>query len=91
MPLIWRSQALTDLRAVRDYIARDDPGAANGIAQRIRQAVMQLETFPQQGRPGRRQGTRELIVSDTPYIVVYRVRAGTIRILRIMHGRQRWP
>ena len=91
MRIIWRTRALADLRALRDYIAHDNPSAADRTAQHIRQAVMQLATFPHQGRPGRRPGTRELVVTGTPYFVVYRVHEDTVRILRVLHGRQRWP
>jgi toxin ParE1/3/4 len=36
-------------------------------------------------------GTRELVVTGTPFIVVYRVEAATVVILRVLHGAQRWP
>lgn len=84
-------QALADLRALRDALPVTTRMPPRSMARRIRSVITQREMFPAQGRPGRRQGTREPIVSDTPYFVVYRVRAGTVRILRIMHGRQRWP
>jgi toxin ParE1/3/4 len=42
------------------------------------------------GRPGRVQGTRERIITGTPYIVVYRVRH-EVEILRVLHGAMRWP
>jgi toxin ParE1/3/4 len=54
-------------------------------------AVETLPRFPQSGRPGRRAGTRELVVSRTPFIVPYRIRGDVIELLRILHGRQRWP
>lgn len=54
-------------------------------------AVAVLAEFPQAGRPGRRAGTRELVVPRTPFVVPYRVRGGFIEILRLLHGRQRWP
>jgi toxin ParE1/3/4 len=36
-------------------------------------------------------GTRELVVTGTPYIVPYRVQDGEIQILRVYHGARRWP
>jgi toxin ParE1/3/4 len=32
-----------------------------------------------------------LVVNRTPYVVPYRLRGATIEILRVLHGRQRWP
>lgn len=45
---------------------------------------------PNVGRLGRVSGTRELVVSRTPYIVVYRVGA-RVEILAIIHGARDWP
>jgi plasmid stabilization system protein ParE len=43
------------------------------------------------GRPGRIEGTRELVISRTPYIAAYRIGGDTVRILRVLHGAQQWP
>ena len=39
----------------------------------------------------RDRGTRELIFSGIPFLVMYRVRDDVVEILRILHGAQRWP
>jgi plasmid stabilization system protein ParE len=46
--------------------------------------------FPESGKPGMEEGTRELVVSALPsYIVAYRLMpAGAVQILRIWHGAQ---
>jgi plasmid stabilization system protein ParE len=36
-------------------------------------------------------GTRELVVSETVYILVYRVRGNTLTILRVMHSKRFFP
>ncbi len=43
------------------------------------------------GRPGRVLGTRELVVSETPYVIPYRVRQDRLELLAVFHGRQKWP
>jgi toxin ParE1/3/4 len=43
------------------------------------------------GRPGRVTGTRELVVTGTPYVVPYRVRGERIELIAVFHGRQKWP
>jgi toxin ParE1/3/4 len=39
---------------------------------------------------GREDGTRELVLTPLPYIVVYRVREDAIEILHVYHGAQNW-
>ncbi len=46
---------------------------------------------PEMGRHGRIEGTRELVISRTPYIAAYRITGDTVRILRVLHGAQLWP
>jgi toxin ParE1/3/4 len=91
MQIVWTEPALRDLAAARAYIARDNLPAADEQVVRVMAAVADLLQFPQIGRPGRREGTRELVIGRTPYIVPYRLRGDLIEILRVLHGRQRWP
>jgi toxin ParE1/3/4 len=91
MRIVWTEPAVHDLAAARAYVARDNPPAADRQVERVLAAVAGLLQFPEIGRPGRRAGTRELVVSRTPYVVAYRLRADAIEVLRVMHGRQRWP
>jgi toxin ParE1/3/4 len=91
MRIVWTEPALRDLASARAYIARDKPTAADSQVQRVLSAVEGLLRFPESGRPGRRLGTRELVIGKTPYVVPYRLRGDSIEILRVLHGRQRWP
>jgi len=36
-------------------------------------------------------GTRELVISRTPYIAAYCITGDTVRILRVLQGAQQWP
>jgi toxin ParE1/3/4 len=80
-----------DLDALASYIAHDDPDAAARMALRVIEAVEELGSHPGIGRQGRVEGTRELIVSKTPYLVAYRVRQNEVEVLRALHGAQKWP
>jgi len=91
MRIVWTEPAVRDLAAARAYIARHNPAAADRQVERVIAAVGSLLHFPELGRPGRRAGTRELIIARTPYIVAYRLNAEAIEILRVVHSRQRWP
>jgi toxin ParE1/3/4 len=91
MRIVWSELALRDLSAARAYIARDNQPAGDRQIELVIQAAGTLPLFPNIGRPGRREGTRELIVGRTPYELPYRVKGDRIEILRVLHGRQIWP
>ena len=91
MTIRWSFKARDDLLEILRYIGRDDPTTAFAVIDRIESAVDQLEAFPGSGRPGRLRGTRELVISDLPYVVPYRVSGESIDILRILHAARKWP
>jgi addiction module RelE/StbE family toxin len=89
--LDWSVFAIADREAIFDYIEADSPSAAIAVDDRIRIGVEGLARFPLMGRPGRIDGTRELVISNTPYVAAYRIAGDTVRILRVLHGAQQWP
>ncbi|HUT50683.1 MAG TPA: type II toxin-antitoxin system RelE/ParE family toxin [Alphaproteobacteria bacterium] len=92
MRVVWAPEARDDLKAVFDFIARDDPQAARAVVERILSLVeTHLPTTPNIGRPGRIDGTRELIVAGTPFIVPYRLKDDAVEVLRVYHAARRWP
>jgi addiction module RelE/StbE family toxin len=91
MALRWLNVALADLRAIKDYISEENPEAANRVVACIRSETSILLKQPNVGRVGRIADTRELVVSQYPYIVAYRERNGEVQILAIVHTSRRWP
>lgn len=91
MRIRWLRTALRNLDHHANYIAKNDPIAARNAVQRIQAAVDQLAEYPSMGRVGRVPLTRELIIGGTPWIIVYRVRAEMVEIIRVLHGAQSWP
>jgi addiction module RelE/StbE family toxin len=89
--LVWSAFALADRDDIFSHIEADNPRAAITVDERIAGAARRLTDFPDSGRPGRVAGTRELVITGTPYIAAYAVTAQTVRILRVLHGAQRWP
>ena len=88
----WTEQATRQLDQARDYIAlSNSEEVAEGIAMRIVTTIQQLTAFPMSGRSGRVPGTRELVISNTPFIAAYAIDHGRIVILAIYHGAQQWP
>ena len=91
MTIVWSRRAIEHLAHLREYIARDNPKAANRIANDLLEAVERLAKLPNLGRPGRVVGTRELVVSATRYIITYRLRGDRLEIVAVFHARQKWP
>ncbi|NEP45350.1 MAG: type II toxin-antitoxin system RelE/ParE family toxin [Okeania sp. SIO2H7] len=91
MEIKWLRNGLRNLENVENYISQNNPEAATQVIVKIRSSVNQLAAYPYMGREGRVEGTRELVISQTPYIVVYRVRQETVEILRVLHSASRWP
>jgi toxin ParE1/3/4 len=88
MKIIWYSEAVQDLAELRELIRRDNPRAAQSVAQRILKIVALLRDQPSLGKPGRVEGTRELVVPGLPLTIPYRVRQKEIQILRVFHQSQ---
>lgn len=76
---------------IYEHIARENPAAARRVVALIRSAVDRLSTTPAIGRPGRVDGTRELVIVGTPYIVPYRLDGDAVQIVTVLHGAQKWP
>ena len=87
----WLKRALASLDAEASFIALDNPAAAAHVVDTIVRSVELLAQHPGLGRPGRVEGTRELVVANTPYLVPYRVRNNVVEILRVFHGARKWP
>jgi len=89
--LVWTKAAMSDLEKLAAYIAEDSEQNAELVEARIHVSARLLSRLPGAGRSGRVKGTRERVISRTPYILVYRLHSKTVRVLRVYHGARRWP
>ena len=48
--IVWTEEAVSDLDAIRDFIAPNSPLYANVVATQIIEAVDRLIAFPESGR-----------------------------------------
>jgi len=87
----WLSLALADLDSIEEYIAQESLDAAVKVVLQVIEKVELLQNQPNLGRIGRVDETRELILTDIPYVVAYRVKNSSIEILRILHQSRLWP
>ncbi|WP_290983875.1 type II toxin-antitoxin system RelE/ParE family toxin [Ferrovibrio sp.] len=91
MRVVWTPLAENDFLATISFIAQDNPIQARRIGGVLREAAASLSLFPQRGRPGLIEDTRELVLPSLPWRLVYDIRGDNIRILRLLHGAQDWP
>jgi addiction module RelE/StbE family toxin len=91
LPVLWTDEADADLDEITAYIGQFDVGAAFRLWSCIIESVKYLPEHPLMYRQSERvPGCRE-IVAHPNYIVVYRVGATAIEVLRVMHARQEYP
>lgn len=92
MQVRWTEQAIADIQSLRSYIERDKPQAAKKIVLRVISIVENdLVLQPGMGRPGRKPGSKELIITGTPYVIPYRIKDNWLEIIRVLHGAMQWP
>lgn len=84
-------ESLSDIDDIWFHIAVDDADAADGIVHRIASATARLETFPRSApeRPELGKGMRSLSVGA--YIILYRVLADHVLIVRVIHSARDLP
>ena len=91
MNIRWTRPAQQDIATIVRYIQQDKPDAAARVKAKIIETIERLPVFPEQGRKGIVEGTREIIFHPWPYIAVYVIVDDEVRILRIRHGAQEYP
>ena len=91
MRVVWTETAEADLDALVTYVAQDSIAAALTMDARIRADARGLADFPERAAKGRISGTRELVVPHYRCVLVYKLQADLVQILRLIHGGQEWP
>src|SRR5215212_3982445 len=91
MQIVWTQAARAEANDIFQYLVERNPQTAEKTATAILTGVEKLADFPRLGRPGRVEGTRELVITRLPYIVVYAVGDMQITVLRVLRGAQAWP
>jgi addiction module RelE/StbE family toxin len=92
MQIRWTQAALNDLKNISYRVERErNLATANRVCRVIYDAVQMLRRHPESGRPGTKEGTRELVIPKSPYVAVYRVtEPDAVHVLRIWQGAQDW-
>ncbi|PZM10319.1 type II toxin-antitoxin system RelE/ParE family toxin [Rhizobium tubonense] len=91
MRIVWAPFARDDLISIRSYISQHNPKAARLTAVRILHTVNLLSERPELGMSTHRDDVRRLLVSNSVYSIIYRLRESDIEIIEIFDGRQAAP
>lgn len=91
MRVRWLRSGLRSLQKTEAFIAADNPLAARRVINTVKDRADLLAENPKLGRAGRVQGTRELILADLPFVIVYRFTRDELQILRLLHTSQEFP
>jgi len=91
MQVRWTPATADDLENIANYLFEKTPENAARLIREIFRTPAELKDFPNRGRTGKKEGTRELVLPSLPYMIVYQIRSNTAEILRVLHGSQEWP
>ncbi|HEY9508400.1 MAG TPA: type II toxin-antitoxin system RelE/ParE family toxin [Verrucomicrobiae bacterium] len=92
--ILWSPEALDDLRSLTNFIAVDNPAAAEKVGSALITSTELLATQPLLGRRvPEQQSTNIREVIRAPYRIIYEVRRSrrTVEVLRIWHGARGTP
>ncbi|BDQ38751.1 hypothetical protein SYK_31110 [Pseudodesulfovibrio nedwellii] len=91
MLIKWADSAHRDIATIlRYFIEKQEKDVGQNLVNRLFTSVELLAQFPNSGRPGQLEGTRELVIPDQSYVLVYKV-TEHVEIARVLHTRQKWP
>jgi toxin ParE1/3/4 len=83
--------AANDLEGIYNYLREHHPSLAESTVGKLYHAARSLKQFPNRGRAGQKEGTRELVMAPLPYTIVYRIEPEMVHILRLIHASQEKP
>jgi addiction module RelE/StbE family toxin len=86
--VIYRPQFLRDLRDAYSWIAADNERAAEHLSDQVDAIVDRLTRFPMIGAQRDRlaPGLRSIRVRPFRHLLIYRVAADEIDLIRLLHG-----
>lgn len=91
MRVLRAESAEADLDAIAEYFGALNPTATLAMLDRITAVEATLADYPLIGRSGRVPGTRESVVTGTPFVLVYSIGDNAVTVLRVLHARRQWP
>jgi toxin ParE1/3/4 len=91
MKVKWLNTALLNLDSAATYLYERNPNSAEVFIREVKSLTEYLTEQPSLGRKGRVSGTRELILTNFPYIIPYRIKDDHVEILRVFSTKMKLP
>ena len=90
MKVVFAERARRDIGEIYDWIAANNPSAAQRVEDRIRRVCESLSDFPYAAAATDEPGIYRLPLVRYPYTIFYRVdrERNRVEIARVVHGRR---
>lgn len=89
--IFWEETSLNDREAIFEFLYDFNPLAAEKTDDLIVEKVANLDSSPMMGLEREGVKGRLLIIPDVSMVVVYLIEGANIRILRVLHQKQKFP
>lgn len=91
MRVNWTKSAINDLEIEANYLSKISPSIEDRFLEHVESSIDLIKEYPELGRIGRVNQTREFILKKFQYILVYLVESSYIDIIRLLHTSRKWP
>ena len=82
-------RARLDLLEIFEYVGARNRLGANRLFERLEARIKILERFPRAGRARPEIAPDARVLVEAPYLILYRLVAGDVQIVRVVHGARR--
>ena len=89
--IFWEETSLNDREAIFEFLYDFNPLAAEKTDDLIVEKVANLDSSPMMGLEREGVKGRLLIIPVVSMVVVYLIEGANIRILRVLHQKQKFP
>ncbi|MDX2144870.1 MAG: type II toxin-antitoxin system RelE/ParE family toxin [Rhodospirillaceae bacterium] len=86
--VVLSQDAVQDLADIWNFIALDNPVAADGVVAGLLRSLDLLSSTPKMGRPESRFGRQARLFVHGNYLVIYRIGGDEVEVSRIADGRR---
>lgn len=81
------AEAENDIYSIADEVQeKNNSATAKLILTEIQNQLNALAEYPELGRVGGCEGTREIVMSGMPYITIFERNNNSVVVVRVLHG-----
>ncbi len=87
----FSKSALNNLIEITNYYESNQVGLGYRLVKSLETHLATLQVNPKIGRYGKVHNTREFVLHDFPFILIYRVQGKVLQIIQILHQSMKYP